>query len=94
LPLVDIPIELPPRWAKETATAIQSGIIYTVLAGIKDYIVAWREEFPEGQIVLTGGDRILLLTHFTKLFPELGASMIVAPEVIFWGIAKIWHQIY
>ncbi|NET42293.1 pantothenate kinase [Okeania sp. SIO2B3] len=90
LPLVDIPVELPPRWAKETATAIQSGIIYTVLAGIKDYIVAWLEEFPEGKIVFTGGDRTLLLSHFTKLFPELGATIIDAPEVIFLGMAKIW----
>ena len=93
LPLVDIPVELPPRWAKETATAIQSGVIYTVLAGIKSYIVAWRKEFPQGKIVFTGGDRTLLLTHFKKLFPELSATIIDAPEVIFWGMAKIWHQI-
>lgn len=92
LPLVDIPVELPPRWAKETATAIQSGIIYTVLAGMKNYVTAWREEFPEGKVVLTGGDRVLLLNHFTQLFPELGATIINAPEVIFWGMAKMWHQ--
>ncbi|NEP77329.1 MAG: pantothenate kinase [Okeania sp. SIO3C4] len=93
LPLVDPPVELPPRWATETATAIQSGVIYTVLAGMQNYIVVWQEEFPEGKIVLTGGDRTLLLTHLTKLFPELGATIIDAPEVIFWGMAKIWHQI-
>ncbi|MGD1716936.1 pantothenate kinase [Dapis sp. BLCC M172] len=92
LPSIDIPLELPPRWAKQTATAIQGGIIYTVLAGMKNYVVSWLEEFPESKIVLTGGDRPILLSHFKTLFPELGASITVAPDVIFWGMSKVWQQ--
>ena len=94
LPSINIPIELPPRWAKQTATAIQSGIIYTVLAGMKNYVVSWLEEFPESKIVLTGGDRLILLSHFTTLFPELAATIIDAPDVIFWGMARVWQQIF
>ena len=94
LPSIDIPLELPPRWAKQTTTAIQSGIIYTILAGMKNYLVSWLEEFPDSKIVLTGGDRLILLSHFTTLFPELAATIIDAPDVIFWGMARVWQQIF
>ncbi|MEM1171706.1 MAG: pantothenate kinase [Cyanobacteria bacterium P01_H01_bin.35] len=93
LPSIDIPVELPPRWAKQTSTAIQSGVIYTVLAGMKNYVVSWLEKFPDSKIVLTGGDRRILLSHFTTLFPELAATFIDAPDVIFWGMSKMWQQI-
>ena len=89
LPSIDIPVKLPPRWAKQTEKAIQSGIIYTVLAGIKNYVVAWQKEFPDGKVVWTGGDRNLLLTHFTRIFPEFPEIFINAPEVIFWGMATV-----
>ncbi|MEB3342265.1 pantothenate kinase [Okeania sp.] len=92
LPSINIPIELPPRWAKQTTTAIQSGIVYTILAGMKDYVISWLEEFPESKIVFTGGDRSILLSHFTTLFPELAATVIDAPDVIFWGMVKVWQQ--
>lgn len=56
LPQVDLPDTLPHRWAKDTTEAIQSGIMHTVLAGIKDFIGAWQEEFG-GKVIVTGGDR-------------------------------------
>lgn len=93
LPLTELPGELPSRWAKQTTEAIQSGIIYTVLAGMANYIEAWREEFPESKIVLTGGDRTLLLSYLGTIFPELAATIIDAPEVIFWGMATVWQRI-
>lgn len=89
LPSIDIPLELPTQWAKQTATAIQSGIIYTILAGMKNYVISWLEKFPDSQIVLTGGDRPILSSHFTTLFPELAAIIIDTPDVIFWGMAKV-----
>ncbi|MGB3513814.1 MAG: pantothenate kinase [Microcoleaceae cyanobacterium] len=94
LPWTELPGELPHRWAKQTTEAIQSGIIYTVLAGMANYIQAWQEEFPDSKIVLTGGDRHLLLTHFRTLFPELAGSITDTPEVIFWGMAKVWQQTF
>ncbi|MDJ0555788.1 MAG: pantothenate kinase [Microcoleaceae cyanobacterium MO_207.B10] len=94
LPLTELPAELPHRWAKQTTEAIQSGVLYTVLAGMANYIEAWREEFPDSKVVLTGGDRTLLLTNFKATFPELAATVIDAPEVIFWGMAKVWQQIF
>ena len=85
----DIPVVLPTRWAKQTATAIQSGVIYTILAGMKNYVVSWLEEFPESKIALTGGDRPILLSHFTTLFSELVLTIIDAPDIIFWGMERV-----
>lgn len=56
LPWADIHQELPPRWAMNTPDAIGSGIVYTVLAGLQDFIADWRRMHPHGRIVLTGGD--------------------------------------
>jgi len=93
LPSIDIPVELPPRWAKQTVGAIESGVIYTILAGMKNFIVSWLEEFPDSKIVLTGGDRLVLLSHLKTLFPEVASNIIDAPDVIFWGMARVWQQI-
>jgi len=53
LPLVDIGdlASLPPRWALNTTEAIQSGVIYTI-AGIRDFIEAWRQDFPRSCMLL------------------------------------------
>lgn len=87
LPPVALPHQLPLRWALNTSEAIQSGVVYTVVAGIRDFIQEWWGEFPKSSVVLTGGDRILLLSYFQDRFPNLAAKAIVDPYLIFWGIA-------
>ena len=90
LPLLETKIiSLPPRFALNTPEAIQSGIIYTLLAGIKDFITAWRQLCPDGKIVLKGGDRILLLNYLQYQFPEIAAHLIVEPNLTFWGMREI-----
>lgn len=90
LPLVDSRdvASLPPRWALNTPEAIQSGVIYTITAGIRDFIEAWRQEFPGSYITLTGGDRTLLLTYLQFQFPEIATQLIVDPHLIFWGMRE------
>jgi len=68
LPLVDIGdfVSLP-RWALNTTEAIQSGVIYTIIAGIRDFIEAWRQDFPRSCATLTGGLH-LLLTYLQSHF--------------------------
>jgi type III pantothenate kinase len=57
LPQLDSQVSIPPsRWARDTATAIQSGILYTLMAGIHDFVADWLQQYPESQILLTGGD--------------------------------------
>ncbi|MEH2451711.1 pantothenate kinase [Nostoc sp.] len=80
---------LPPRFALNTTEAIKSGVIYTFLAGIKDFIEAWWQLFPNGKIVIKGGDRTLLLNYLQALYPEIAACLIVEPNLIFWGMREI-----
>ncbi|MBD2354289.1 pantothenate kinase [Tolypothrix sp. FACHB-123] len=80
---------LPPRFALSTATAIQSGVIYTLLAGIKDFIEAWWQLYPEGKIAIKGGDRTLLFNYLQVLYPAIAPRLTVEPNLTFWGIAEI-----
>lgn len=86
LPAVDSPnAVLPCRWAMNTPDSIQSGIIYTLLASIRDYSEAWLERFPGGAIALTGGDRDVLFQHLQTQFPALATHITVEPNLIFGG---------
>lgn len=86
LPLISLPENLPHRWAKDTAGAIQSGVVYATVAGVRDFIEDWRCLFPDSKIALTGGDRTMLLKYLTAAFPDTASAVIDAPEAIFWGI--------
>lgn len=88
---------LPDRWAKTTPTAIESGIFYTVGAGVHTYIQAWVRQFPASFILLTGGDRQLLaqaLNAHQNLFTRQSDSRtpILDPHLIFWGIRQLRCQ--
>ncbi|WGV23865.1 pantothenate kinase [Halotia branconii] len=91
LPIVETKIitSLPPRFALNTPEAIQSGVIYTLIAGIKDFIEAWWDLFPQGKIAIKGGDRTLLFNHLQALYPEIAVHLIVEQNLIFWGMREI-----
>jgi len=89
LPSVSLPETLPDRWATDTAGAIQSGVVYATVAGVRDFIEDWLDLFPNSKIAVTGGDRTLLLQYLTAAFPDTASAVIDAPEAIFWGIS---HQ--
>jgi type III pantothenate kinase len=80
---------LPPRFALNTPEAIQSGVIYTLVAGIKDFIEAWWHLFPEGKIAIKGGDRTLLINYLQAQFPKIAAHLIVEQNLSFWGMQKM-----
>lgn len=89
LPATKLPQKLPQRWAKETATAIESGVVYTVLAGIRDFILDWRCQFPDSKIALTGGDSGVLMSYLQVQFPEIAPQLISDRHLIFWGIRLV-----
>ncbi|WP_375504249.1 pantothenate kinase [uncultured Nostoc sp.] len=91
LPLVETQNfqSLPRRFALNTTEAIQSGVVYTLLAGIKDFIETWWQLFTDGKIAIKGGDRTLLLNYLQALYPEIAAHLIVEPNLIFWGMQEI-----
>ncbi|MEL6166892.1 MAG: type III pantothenate kinase, partial [Cyanobacteria bacterium J06628_3] len=88
LPKVELPQQLPKRYAVNTSEAIQSGIIYTLIAGIKDFIEAWLQDFPESKIAITGGDRNLLFNCLKSQHPRISSQMLVEKNLILWGIQK------
>jgi type III pantothenate kinase len=92
LPLISLPETLPPRWAMDTVTAIQSGVIYILMAGVKDFMADWLRLFPDGKIAVTGGDRTFLLTYLQALCPDLANLIVEAPEAIFWGIISCYGK--
>jgi type III pantothenate kinase len=94
LPLVEMQgfPSLPPRFALNTTEAIQSGVFYTILAGIKDFIEAWWKLFPDGKIAIKGGDYTLLLNYLQTLYPEIAAHLIVEANLVFWGMREIVMQ--
>lgn len=89
LPEIRLPSTLPSRWALNTASAIQSGIVYTVLAGLCNFIDAWWREFPNSPVILTGGDRTRILTYLQNLYPNVANKLISDPHLIFWGMRSL-----
>lgn len=89
LPETILPTQLPGRWAMQTNMAIESGVIYTILAGIRDFIADWRCQFPDSKIALTGGDSKMLLHYLQVQFPEIARQIIVDSNLIFWGMKAI-----
>jgi type III pantothenate kinase len=63
LPEIALPQQLPPRWSDNTSGSISSGILHTVSAGIRDFILDWQQLFPGSHIVFTGGDGELLVKY-------------------------------
>lgn len=84
---------LPPRWALETGEAIRSGILYTLLAGVEQFIEQWQQRFPESAIVLTGGDGATLAAGLQAIAPQVAAQVVLDEEVLFWGMAAMVGQL-
>ncbi len=89
LPKVELPQHLPLRYALNTTQAIQSGIIYTIVAGIKQFIEAWWYDYPESKIVITGGDRNLLFNYLKSEYPDIAEGIILEKNLSLWGIREV-----
>jgi type III pantothenate kinase len=61
LPEVSLGEHLPDRWALNTDDAIRSGIVYTVTAGLTEFMADWWGRYPGCPIVFTGGDGEMLV---------------------------------
>jgi type III pantothenate kinase len=87
LPAVQLaPDQWPQRWAMDTPGAIASGILYTQLAGIRDFITAWDINWPGGSVVLTGGDGATVFGYLQQQSPALAERVRVDPDLGFWGL--------
>ncbi|MBF2049612.1 MAG: pantothenate kinase [Leptolyngbya sp. IPPAS B-1204] len=86
-------VSLPQRWSTNTDDAIWSGVLYSLLAGIRDFVTAWQQQFSRGAILLTGGDASLLIDLLRQQAPDLAAQIKVDPNLIFWGIRQMATQL-
>ncbi|MEA5533834.1 pantothenate kinase [Crocosphaera sp. XPORK-15E] len=86
LPNVNLSESLPLRWSMNTADAITSGIMYTILGGIKTFIDDWLNNYPNSSIILTGGDSQLLLSYFRQQNYNLSKKLKQDKDIIFLGI--------
>lgn len=88
LPLLETQMPLPTRWALNTPESIHSGVIYTIIAGMRDFIEDWLQRFPESCICLTGGDGKRLLLYL-RSHPQIATKVIFDPHLIFWGMQSV-----
>ncbi|MFP5271681.1 pantothenate kinase [Coleofasciculus sp.] len=89
LPSISPKCQLPNRWAVDTSEAIESGVIYTLLAGIREFIADWLHRFPNSPIALTGGDSDLLLNYLQIQYPQISTYVFADYHLIFWGIKVV-----
>lgn len=92
LPEVQLPDLLPPRWAMDTDTAIASGILYTAIAGVQSCVVDWLRQFPQSQIIFTGGDGAILSRFLQQQYPKLSSEIVVDSNLVFQGIRLVYQQ--
>ncbi len=92
LPLIKLPQQLPPRFATNTTQAIQSGIIYALTAGVQNFIEAWWQSYPHSQVILTGGDRDILLNYLNSQCPIVAEKIKGDRNLIFWGMQAYRKQ--
>jgi type III pantothenate kinase len=93
LPEVELTPTLPPRWALDTTTAIESGIIHTILTGIASFITDWWQKFPDSPVVFTGGDAYYLFKNLSIILPEIAIQTKREPHLIFWGMRLAYLQL-
>jgi type III pantothenate kinase len=92
LSAVELPLQLPPRFATNTTEAIQSGITYTLIAGVANFVTAWWQRYPRSQVILTGGDRTIIFNYLNAQFPMIAKEVKCDRHLIFWGIQAYRKQ--
>jgi type III pantothenate kinase len=93
LPELELPVRLPARWGENTSDAIASGILSTITAGIKEFILDWERLFPHSSILFTGGDGEILFSYLQSILPKsLTCRVRVDRSLLFQGIAQIVAQ--
>ncbi len=93
LPRVNLTRELPLRWAKSTAEGIQSGVIYTLVAGIREFLAHWWEQFPNSPVIFTGGDGEILRHYLITLDSNSASLSHFEANLIFWGLKTIVKEL-
>jgi type III pantothenate kinase len=81
LPLANTPKELPTLWASDTIASMQSGVVNTVIAGLKRFIIDWQKQFPRTPVIITGGEG-----EYIQGYLQGGK---LDKRLIFWGMRSL-----
>ncbi|WP_019501198.1 type III pantothenate kinase [Pseudanabaena sp. PCC 6802] len=81
LPLANPPSELPTLWANDTIASMQSGVVNTVVAGLKRFIIDWQKQFPRTPVIITGGEGEYIQSYLQ------GGKL--DKRLIFWGMRSL-----
>ncbi|MBD1912232.1 MULTISPECIES: pantothenate kinase [unclassified Leptolyngbya] len=93
LPLPSLQDEEPPmRWATRTPDAIRSGVVFGLLATVRDFIGDWQRCFPGAAIALTGGDGPRLYQALQSSLPELAQRITLDSHLAFRGLPAIRYK--
>ncbi|WP_420155830.1 type III pantothenate kinase [Siphonobacter sp.] len=82
LPLVEVPETFPPLVGKSTIHAMQSGVLYGLIAEVQGLIEQYRSIYPDFQVILCGGDAPLFESRLKE-------PIFAAPELVLWGLYRI-----
>lgn len=85
LPLVEPPEVLPALVGKSTVHAMQSGVLYGLIAEVGGIIDQYRSIYPDFQVVLCGGDA----PFFESRLKE---PIFAAPELVLLGLHRILNH--
>jgi type III pantothenate kinase len=87
LPQVQGRRDAPPRWATNTVDAIRSGVLWGQRATILDALQTWWQDYPQGQVVITGGDGAQIYGDLdTRLGDRHQRHLHHDPDLTVWGI--------
>jgi type III pantothenate kinase len=75
-----------PRWATNTVDAIRSGVFWGLRAAVLDALMAWWQDYPNGQVVITGGDGPRIYESLRN--QPAAAKLYYDPNLVFWGIRR------
>lgn len=85
---------LPSRWGYDTPSSIQSGIFWTVISGLDVFIQDWLKQYPQSQIIFTGGDGAALKSGLLSIQPtDHHFPCHLDQQVIFAGMAAIRQKL-
>jgi len=82
----------PQRWATRTPDAMRSGIVFGLLATLRDFVADWHHHFPGAAIALTGGDGPRLFTALQAMAPDLAPQITLDPHLGFRGLPAIQQR--
>lgn len=96
LPSVDPPPILPAHWAQDTPSAIQSGVLHTLLAGIHHFVQHWLNHYPQATVLFTGGDGQYLYQLYQQAYIQQNRVLLSKTRfdanLMFWGIAAYRNE--